>query len=117
MSKIDHTELVTQFLAAINDEDFTLARNYAADDLQFIGVLGSRDGADAYFADMTNMKFKYDIIKTFSGGDDVCVWYNIAMAGGINALSCGWYAIQHGKIKTIKVLFDPRPVLEASKKS
>jgi len=117
MSHIDHTELVKQFLSALNDDDFTLAKNFAADDMQFIGVLGSRDGANAYFADMEHIRLKYDIIKTFTGDDDVCVWYNIAMPGGTNVLSSGWYAIQNGKIQTIKVLFDPRPVLDAGKKS
>jgi len=27
--------------------------------------------------------------------------------------SCGWYQLSGGKISTFKVVFDPRPVLEA----
>ena len=115
MSNINHTELIQQFLNALNDEDFTLAKNFAAGNMQFVGVLGTRDGAEAYFNDMVKMRFKYDVKKIFTGGDDVCVWYNIVMQGGINVLSCGWYAIKDGKIQSIKVLFDPRPVLEAGK--
>jgi len=33
--------------------------------------------------------------------------------GGVKAFSAGWYQLEDGKIKTVKVLFDPRPVLEA----
>jgi hypothetical protein len=45
--------------------------------------MGTRHGADAYFADMGKMKFKYEIKKTFADG----------------------------KIREFRVLFDPRPLL------
>ena len=54
----NHEELITQFIEAMNDEDFTLARSYTAYDMQFIGVLGKRDGAEAYFNDMVKMRLK-----------------------------------------------------------
>lgn len=112
----NHEELVTQFIEAMNDEDFTLARSYTAYDMQFIGVLGTRNGAEAYFNDMVKMRLKYRVQKIFIGGDDVCLWYDIAMPGGVEVPSSGWYGIKDGKIQTIKVIFDPRPVLEAQKK-
>lgn len=112
----NHEELVTLFINAMNDEDYTLARNYTADDMQFIGVLGTRNGADAYFNDMANMRLKYDVKKVFIGGDDICLWYNITMPGGTQVESSGWYAIKDGKVQTIKVVFDPRPLLGNSNK-
>ena len=48
-------DVVLSFVKALNDEDFAVARNCVADDMKFIGVLGQRDGADAYFADMQHM--------------------------------------------------------------
>lgn len=108
-------ELVLDFIQAVNAEAFDTAREYTSNDLKFIGVMGSRDGADAYFNDMKRMKFKYDIKKVLADDDDVCLFYDINM-GNVTVFSCGWYHIRNSKIDTIRVLFDPRPVIEAQQK-
>lgn len=104
-------ETVLSFVEALTREDFETAREYVTDDLQFTGVLGSRDGADAYFKDMEKMKLKYDIQKVFADEHDVCLFYDIDMSGK-RIFSCGWYHVEDGKIKHFRVLFDPRPLLE-----
>jgi len=103
---------VLAFIEAMNKEDFNKAREYVNEDMNFIGVLGTRHGAAAYFEDMKKMKFKYDIKKAFADGDDVCLLYDIDM-GKTTIFTCGWYQLTGGKISTLKVIFDPRPVLEA----
>lgn len=109
-------ELVLDFIQAVNAEAFDTAREYTSNDLKFIGVMGSRNGADAYFNDMKHMKFKYDIKKVLADDDDVCLFFDINM-GNVTVFSCGWYHIKNGRIDTIRVLFDPRPVIEAQEKS
>jgi hypothetical protein len=108
-------ELVLSFIKLINEEQFDEARNLAHDDMTFKGVLGSRDGADAYFKDMKNMKLKYEIIKAFEDGNDVCVLYDLDMSG-LKIFGCGWYQVKQGKVTALKVVFDPRPVLEQANK-
>ena len=103
---------VLAFIDAMNKEDFDKARQYVTDDISFMGVLGTRHGAGPYFEDMKKMKFKYDIKKAFADGNDVCLLYDIDM-GKATIFSCGWYQLTGGKISTFKVVFDPRPVLEA----
>jgi hypothetical protein len=100
-------------MAAINNEDFENARKLVHIDFKFDGVLGSRDGAEAYFRDMEKMKLKYDVKKIFADGDDVCVLYNLDMSG-VSVFCCGWYQVVQEKIKFLKVVFDPRPVLQSS---
>jgi hypothetical protein len=112
---INPKEIVLAFIDALNNEDFISARKYLDDDMKFEGVMGSRDGAEVYIKDMEHMKFKYKIQKAFGDENDVCLWYNISMSGQ-SIFSCGWYHIVSGKIKTFKVLFDPRPLLEQSNK-
>jgi limonene-1,2-epoxide hydrolase len=104
-------KIVLAFLNALNDENFDIARGLMNDNASFRGVLGSRDGADTYIADMRKMKFKYEILKVFDDATEVCVWYEINMSGQ-TILTCGWYQLQHDKISHIRVLFDPRPLLE-----
>ncbi len=102
-------------MQALNEEAFDTARGLVADTMTFDGVLGSRKGGDVYIGDMRKMRFKYDIHKVFVDGPDVCLWYDIDMSG-VTVLSAGWYHVKAGMISTFKVLFDPRPVLEASAK-
>jgi hypothetical protein len=108
-------ELILNFIKLINEERFDEARNLADENMTFKGVLGSRDGADAYFNDMKNMKLKYKIIKAFEEGNDVCVLYDLDISG-LTIFGCGWYQVEQGKVTAIKVVFDPRPVLEQGKK-
>ncbi len=103
-------EIVLACVQAINAEDFDTARTYAADNMQFKGVLGARDGANAYFDDMRKMNLKYNVLKAFEDGDDVCLLYDLTISG-LNIFGCGWYHVAEGKIDSLKVLFDPRPVL------
>jgi len=103
--------VVTAFLKALNDEDFAAARQYVTDDLQFVGVMGTRDGADVYFEDMKKMKFKYNIKRIFADGDDAAVFYDINM-GGKTIFSSGWYHLHDGKIHSFEVIFDPRSLLD-----
>ena len=107
-------DIVLSCVRAINQEDFAAARRLVSDDLSFVGVLGERHGADAYFKDMQQMRLKYTIRKTVAEGDDVCVLYDLEMSGK-TIFVCGWYHVENGHIKSLRVIFDPRPVLEPSR--
>jgi len=101
--------LVLAYLQA-NDENFDLARRYVSDEMEFTGVLTSRQGADAVFADLERIRLKYDIKKVFVDANDVCVFYDLTLSG-VTVLTCGWYKVEDGRICSLKVVFDPRPVL------
>ncbi len=107
-------EVVTSFLKALNDEDFNAAGQFTSDNMKFTGVLGSRDDSQSYFNDMKNMRLKYDIQKIFVNGEDVCVLYNINMEGE-TIFTCGLYHVEDSKIISIRVVFDPRPLLAHKK--
>jgi hypothetical protein len=105
-------EVVLACVEAINEENFKLARHYVSNDLSFVGVLGSRQGGDAYFSDMERMRLKYDVKKVFADGQDVCLFYDLAISG-TTIFVCAWYQVEDGKISSLKVIFDPRPFLES----
>ncbi|WP_126650365.1 nuclear transport factor 2 family protein [Chryseobacterium aureum] len=100
-----------QFIQYLNEENFDMAESCLDADFKFIGVLGKRDGASVYIQDMKQMKFKYEILKTFTAGEDVCFWYMIDM-GEKSIEASGWYEIKNEKIQSLKLLFDPRPLLK-----
>ena len=103
--------IVLTFISALNNEDFETAGTCLASDMAFDGVMGKRDSAETYIQDMKKMKFKYDIQKVFEDENDVCVLYNINMSGKATIFTCGWYQLSDGKIKKLKVVFDPRPLV------
>ncbi len=104
-------ETVLSFIKVINEEEFDMGREYINEDLSFIGVMGSRTGADTYINEMKGLKIKYKIEKAFVDGDDVCLIYDLLM-NGITIYGCGWYHLINGKISSIKVVFDPRSLLK-----
>jgi len=114
--KIDTKEVVLSLINALNNEDFTLARSFVNDGMTFVGVLGSRDGANAYFKDMELMKLKYELQKVFVEGNDVCLIYTLKMSG-VNVTCCGLYEVQDGKVVSLKVIFDPRQVIESTSRN
>ena len=106
-------DVVLTFINALNMEDFTAAKSCVHDDLVFEGVLGSRKGSESYFRDMEKMRLKYKIKKAFQDDNDVCLLYDINMSG-TEVFTCGWYKLEDKKIKSLKVVFDPRPLLQQS---
>jgi SnoaL-like domain len=106
----DNAKVVLSLIQAINEEDFDTAARFAADNMTFEGVLGSREGAAAYFDDMKKMKLKYDVQKVFVDQEDVCLFYDLTMEGK-TIFGCAWYHLDGGKVSSLKVIFDPRPFL------
>ena len=104
------TELVKEFIECLNREAFDEAQHYLYEGFVFEGVLGRREGAQVYIKEMKQLKLKYRILQVFEAADAICLWYTIDMAGK-PVLASGWYHINNGQIHSLKVLFDPRPLL------
>jgi hypothetical protein len=64
---------------------------------------------------MRKMRLKYDVQKVFTNGDDVCLFSDLKISGK-NILCASWYHVSGGKIDSLRVLFDPRPLLEQARK-
>ncbi|HEY4110722.1 nuclear transport factor 2 family protein, partial [Puia sp.] len=104
----DAEQTVLDLINFINEEDFTTARELVWDNFTFDGVMGKRDGAEAYFADLAKMKMHYSVIRSFAKGLDVCVLSNLNMGDKKEIFCCSWYKFRQGKIASLKVVFDPR---------
>jgi len=105
-------EIVLSCVEALNRDDYKVARQYLSDDLSFDGVLGCRRGADAYLLDIKRMRPRCTVKKAFSDGDDVCLLYDLAIAE-TTIFVCGWFQVKLGKIRSLRVIFDPRALLQA----
>ncbi|MGI0019397.1 MAG: nuclear transport factor 2 family protein [Nitrososphaera sp.] len=110
-SAMNAKEIVISFLESLNDRDFKSARSYVSDDFSFTSPPGSADSAETYFKGVEQQQLKFDIKKIFTDGNDVCV-FNDVIAGPITLLASGWYHVEDQKMRSLKLVYDPRPLLQ-----
>jgi limonene-1,2-epoxide hydrolase len=103
-------EVVLGFGKALNDGNYEAARRYVSDNMSYVGPFGSRDGAEAYLHEMKRVHLKFHVLKIFADKKDVCVLYDISVSG-ITLFACGWFQVEAGKVRSMRVTFDPRPLL------
>lgn len=48
--------------------------------------------------------------KVFVDGDDVCVIYDLKTAPVPSTRTCEWYRVRDGKVASVSVVFDARPL-------
>ena len=101
-------------MAAWTSGDFETVRTLVADDVSFVGAMGTTAGADEYIAGLrglTEIVTGVDIQRVISDDDDVCVIYtlNTTSAGGLPCAA--WYRFRDSKIASKQVFFDPRPIV------
>ena len=111
-SKKDAKEIVLSLIDAINNLDFKTARNFLSDNISFSSPVGTRDGIESYIKDMERLKLKFHLKKVLADGNDVCLLYDFSV-GSLNIFGCGWYQVENGKIHSLKVIYDPRPIFES----
>src|SRR5580692_3586634 len=104
-------DLVLSHVEALNGENLKLARHHVNDDMRFDGALASCREPRRFSLNSKRMRLKYDIKKVVVDGNDVCILYDVTLSGAA-LFTCGWYQVEEGKIRSLKVVFDPRPVLD-----
>jgi limonene-1,2-epoxide hydrolase len=116
-------EVVMSYLKALNDQDFKAATSHLKDDMTFLAPIASHNSADAYLEGNERLRSKYGIEKVLyevkkvfvDGDDDVCVFFDFNI-GSATLFASGWFHVANGKISSIRVVFDPRPIVELSAK-
>jgi limonene-1,2-epoxide hydrolase len=112
-------EIVISFLKYLNNGDLKSARSCVSDDFSCINPQGlpSFDSAETYFKNAEQWQqarqsgYKFVIKKIFTDGNDVCV-FNDVIAGPITLFACGWYHLEAGKIRSLRLVYDPRPLFQ-----
>ena len=103
-------EIVLDLAKAVDDGNYEAARRYVSDNLSYVGPFGSRHGAEAYLHEIERRQLKFGIRKIFVDNKDACVLYDITVSG-ITLFACGWFQVEAGRVRSMRVVFDPRPLL------
>jgi len=106
-------EIVNAYQRALGQGDFAAARKLLADDLAFQGPFDTFKKPEPY---LEALKKLHPIVKgvkvhkLFADGDDACLLYDMETSTPAGtAFVAEWYRVAHGKIASIRVVFDARP--------
>ncbi|MCL4349964.1 MAG: nuclear transport factor 2 family protein [Candidatus Thermoplasmatota archaeon] len=106
-TKSNATEVVFSYIRALNSENYNAAAEYLNSEVRIIGPAGESFSKPKEFVDMLRQyRGKYEMKKTFSDGDDVCLLYDLSTQGKKVYMS-SWYHASGGKIDFIRTIFDP----------
>jgi limonene-1,2-epoxide hydrolase len=120
MDSSNAKEVVMSYLKALNDQDFKAARSHLKDDMTFLAPIASHNSADTYLEGNELLRSKYgikkvlyEVKKVFVDDDDVCVFFDFNIESA-TLFASGWFYVANGKISSIRVVFDPRPIVGLS---
>ncbi|WP_394846142.1 nuclear transport factor 2 family protein [Pendulispora brunnea] len=111
-------KLVATYFESWRSRDFDTLRSILADDANFVGPLGTAETGDACRQGLEGLsKITTDIVirKMVTDGNDVITWFELHTTQAPPMAVANWSHIENGKIKRIRVTFDPRPLTGGKK--
>lgn len=105
--------LVTTYFESWRDHDWDTLRTTLADDVDFVGVMGTTHGIDEAIAGLTGMAehvMKGLVLKArVVEGADAVTWFHL-VTDDAELPTANWSHVEDGKISRIRVTFDPTPL-------
>jgi hypothetical protein len=108
-------DVAATYLEAWQARDFATLRTVLADDATSDGPFGHAGSADDCVTGLRGMStILTDIVvrKTVVDGDDVMTWLDLHTADTDPLPTVNWRHVDNGKITSVRVAFDPRPLTE-----
>ncbi|MGH9129884.1 MAG: nuclear transport factor 2 family protein [Acidimicrobiales bacterium] len=112
-------ELVAIYFEAWQARDPDRLRSILADDVTFIGTLGTTDGVDETVAGLMGMAqiiTDIEVLVRLADDTDVITWFRLHTTIAPPAATANWSHVEHGRITAIRATFDPREILAAGPK-
>lgn len=102
------TGVVLSYIRAMDSGEYEKAAGFISEDVKIFGPAGESFGKPNQFVAMlSHYPGKYDIKKTFTDGNDVCLLYDLVTRDGPVYMT-SWYQVKGGKISFIRTVFDPQ---------
>ena len=98
----DTATVAATYFRAWEEKDWTTLRSVLADDAE-----SCVDGLKGMSQIMTDVV----IHKTFVDGPDIVTWFDLHTSVAPPAPTANWSHVENGKITTIRVTFDTRPLV------
>ncbi|MBI5088003.1 MAG: nuclear transport factor 2 family protein [Actinobacteria bacterium] len=103
--------IATECLLSWTNGDLDATRTLVADDVSFIGPLGTATGADAYIDGLRQLSEVVSTAvtrKVLVDGNDVCIIYDLVTKRAGTIPTVGWYHVRNGQVDSVRAFFDAR---------
>ncbi|RKT04445.1 ketosteroid isomerase-like protein [Streptomyces sp. 3211.6] len=107
-------ELAETYFTAWEAGDFDTMRGLLAEDVDFVGALGTAQGTEEALAGLKGLGQvleRIDVKVRVAEGDEVITWFDLCTSIAPPAPTANWMHAADGKITRIRVTFDPRALL------
>ncbi|MGW2598814.1 nuclear transport factor 2 family protein [Streptomyces klenkii] len=107
-------EIAETYFTAWEAGDFDALRGLLAENVDFVGALGTASGAEAALAGLKGLGQvlkKIDVKVRVAEGDEVITWFDLCTDVAPPTSTANWMHVDDGKVTRIRVTFDPRALL------
>ena len=107
-------KVVADFYDAVIRRDFTAARRYLHDELEFVGLFETYPNPDAYLktlAGLMQITRRLDVRTVIGEGDQAAIFFDLETTAPAEAttLVAEWHQLRDGRIVQVHSAFDGRP--------
>ncbi|MFF6780789.1 nuclear transport factor 2 family protein [Streptomyces sp. NPDC012510] len=114
MTTMTSRELAETYFTAWEAGDFDTLRGVLADNVDFVGALGTASGADEALAGLKGLGQvleNIDVKARVAEGGEVITWFDLCTSVAPPTPTANWMHVEDGKVTRIRVTFDPRELL------
>ncbi|MEW1636867.1 nuclear transport factor 2 family protein [Streptomyces sp. NPDC093801] len=107
-------ELAETYFTAWEAGDFEALRGVLAQDVEFVGALGTASGVEEALTGLEGLGRvleRIDVKVRVAEGDEVITWFELCTSVAPPAPTANWMHVEDGKVTRIRVTFDPRGLL------
>jgi hypothetical protein len=107
-------DTMQRYFETWNARDFDAFEAELADDADFAGPLGTAHGPAEFRAGMERLSEtveRAEIVMMAADGADVITWLELHTAAGDRVPVASWATVEDGRVRRVRVTFDPRPLL------
>ena len=110
-------ETMRRYYETWNARDFDAFEAQLADDADFAGPLGTAHGPAELRAGIEGLSRtveRAEVVVMAADGANVMTWFELRTLGGDVVPVASWALVEDGRIRRVRVTFDPRPLLQGA---
>jgi len=108
------TEIMERYFDTWNAHDFDAFEAQLAEDITFAGPLGTADGPRECrrgIEALSEVIDRAEVVTIVADGRDVITWFELHAPGADPVPVANWAQVADGRVRRVRVTFDPRPLL------
>jgi hypothetical protein len=108
------TETMQRYFEAWNAHAFDAFESQLADDVTFVGPLGTANGPAECrrgIEGLAKIIDRAEVLAMVADGPDVITWFALHTPDAGAIAVANWAHVEDGRIRRVRVTFDPRPLL------